>query len=1413
MKIKYLITFLFLFKICLVNSSLSQYWEKIQSIPSPYSNNYWLDVYFHPSNPNYGWICGFNGMIIRTTDGGNTWSGSTVNAYHLESVHFPTTRIGYVSGVEGIFKSTDGGATWFDVTPPGTRDTTMFWGCFFLNENYGVLLGDGCFGRRQHFWLTTDGGNSWSVFLGSEDNSGLTDAILYPNGLGYASSSGRIWITQDSGRTWQVLAVSGPELWQEEITNVGTSFLVPYSGTTCTGGGNDGGMRFSTNNGLTWNSFRTGVPMFGTFLIDSQKGWACGYSTEVYYTPNGGINWERRNCGIFSGNLDDLWFIDENNGWVVGEGVYKLSNAKGSTNKNSINFNEICVGQRKYDTLWFKNYNFNDATISLSLSSPTNEFEIVSPGTSGYIQSCDSIRIIIAFAPKTPGNKNASLQIQYPSQSLISVPISGSAIESSAELSDTLIVINRALCGFTYQISTKVKVDKVGEFVSSIIPIQYNKYYKILTTLPLQLIPGRDNILTFEVTPNDTGWQEITYRAQFAPCDTFQNLKIRVYSVSPIINVDSSTINVDFYCNTSPIKLRVYNTGNDTLFFRKFSFSPQTDKLTLQGWASGHSLLSNFILPNQADTLLILIDSNFVGNVTTSLLIENNDLRIVNGQRNVLKIVLNIRVFIPKITYNPKFINFGKVCVGDSTTQAVIFSNTGNLEEMFFAENHNDKGSFITKTQFPFVINTNGNKPFEVGFTPKRVGKFLDTLILVSFNCPDTFKIVLSGDGVKVNLDYLPKQINLKIQKGTSKSISVSLFNSNEFLLVTQTDISGNINKVISNITIKGDSSLALGDTIFVELNFLAVEKGEYTGSLIIHLNGVCDTLISIPVHIEVFDKNLIIEPRIVNFGAVTCSKETVTKSIQIKNLSDVADTILNIQLLQRDNQFYFDNLPTFPLIINPYDSLELLISYYPNKVGYDTASVLITFADSQRNTDIEIFGFWGYSKILTEPKIIDFGELEYCQIPLSSTVAIMNTGNIPDSIIVVKGFSTKHFHYVLSKIVLAGAIPDSPGNINNPQSVDTSFATVTFDGTFEEGEFVDTLILGFNKCIVMDTIIVKGRLFTPEFSIEPSYIDLGEIWVGTNKNVVTNIINTSSDTISIKVSISKISNNVSFDSSYAKTILPSNLTRFDFEVTGRTEGEFFDTICFEISASCIYYSCLIIHYIIPNEQYSLTFNIGEYIAKPGDDIVIYIENLTPNQLLNLDTLNLSISFDNWLYQPVSLISKNDRINFVHQMGKLTLELTNQSLSDFINLGKPISILGKALYSYPDSTYFIFDIPTYYPSKQISFNLINGLLKVYPICKPIGSNRLELIPYFEISGVSLDNYNTSIVLHSSVDQTLWLTIYDLLGNLLLEKSLFAKKGTNVLEISNILPPSFPLSSFYIIISNGYINKVQFIPLR
>jgi photosystem II stability/assembly factor-like uncharacterized protein len=81
---------------------MGQRWEAVPLQP-PYHATLWLDVYFLPSNPQFGWVCGAKGHVIRTTDAGATWQGTTVpyspsNNDHLESIHFVNTSIGYTSG-------------------------------------------------------------------------------------------------------------------------------------------------------------------------------------------------------------------------------------------------------------------------------------------------------------------------------------------------------------------------------------------------------------------------------------------------------------------------------------------------------------------------------------------------------------------------------------------------------------------------------------------------------------------------------------------------------------------------------------------------------------------------------------------------------------------------------------------------------------------------------------------------------------------------------------------------------------------------------------------------------------------------------------------------------------------------------------------------------------------------------------------------------------------------------------------------------------------------------------------------------------------------------------------------------------------------------------------------------------------
>jgi photosystem II stability/assembly factor-like uncharacterized protein len=120
-------------------------WDSIAiSIPKNYAAS---DIFF--SDINHGWITTENGTggqiiteypIMITNDGGKTWSSSElVNDGGINCVYFTNNDIGWIAGVQNIYKSDDGGKHWrLELFSKnyilGAKDI------FFINENYGWML-------------------------------------------------------------------------------------------------------------------------------------------------------------------------------------------------------------------------------------------------------------------------------------------------------------------------------------------------------------------------------------------------------------------------------------------------------------------------------------------------------------------------------------------------------------------------------------------------------------------------------------------------------------------------------------------------------------------------------------------------------------------------------------------------------------------------------------------------------------------------------------------------------------------------------------------------------------------------------------------------------------------------------------------------------------------------------------------------------------------------------------------------------------------------------------------------------------------------------------------------------------------------------------------------------------------------
>lgn len=279
----------------------------------------------HFSDQNIGWICGYDGTIKNTTDGGNTWlsqqSGVSENFWDIS---FANNLEGWICGANNtILKTTDGGKTQNNILPSDSLNKTYV-SIKFTDGNNGWTSNN--HGEILH---TLNGGQSWKIkmtgLLGGARLSVIDQQTVYV-------LNGKLYRTFNSGATWDIAEVSVPKNYKA----VNMFFINNNRGWIVTGNGTGGTILtefpiLTTNDGgLSWH--------VTDYLLDGESpgfrcvhfanenvGWIAGYQN-VYKTTDAGKSWIKENS---SGNnklgTKDISFVDGNNGWIINyEGeIYK----------------------------------------------------------------------------------------------------------------------------------------------------------------------------------------------------------------------------------------------------------------------------------------------------------------------------------------------------------------------------------------------------------------------------------------------------------------------------------------------------------------------------------------------------------------------------------------------------------------------------------------------------------------------------------------------------------------------------------------------------------------------------------------------------------------------------------------------------------------------------------------------------------------------------------------------------------------------------------------------------------------------------------------------------------------------------------------------------------------------------------
>lgn len=282
-------------------------WTSVYSGSDPFRK-----VWF--SDANNGYVLAFN-KILRTTNGGSSWSVyNAPSNYVLTRMQFISPNKGFAIGDPNVLiKTEDGGQTWTEVTPSGALDT---WRClYFLDEQNGYAAKD--LGR---IYQSANGGLSWTnvhtgMWAEMEDC-----AFKSPTEGLFAGSTGKIFRTTNGALTLREM-VTGTDKFLSSVQYLSENLVLAA--------GDSGIVLRSEDAGLSWTTISTGQDALITDLhaVDSLWAYATTINGKVLRTINGGLNWFIQEP-FEAQALRAVYFLNRNYGMVCGNGrIYRTSTA------------------------------------------------------------------------------------------------------------------------------------------------------------------------------------------------------------------------------------------------------------------------------------------------------------------------------------------------------------------------------------------------------------------------------------------------------------------------------------------------------------------------------------------------------------------------------------------------------------------------------------------------------------------------------------------------------------------------------------------------------------------------------------------------------------------------------------------------------------------------------------------------------------------------------------------------------------------------------------------------------------------------------------------------------------------------------------------------------------------------------
>lgn len=265
--------------------------------------------------------------VFRSTDNGDTWTAvnNGLDNHHISTDHLIWALAASPGGelvaasFGTLYHSSDRGSSWNEAE--AAPWITLF--SAVVSARDGSFIGAATAGGGEGIYRSTDGGATWTQ-TGLEEN-GIRSLIVTGTGsiLAGCNESEGIYRSTDNGATWHATS----------LTDMKVHEMVADSSGLITTGLVDGEYAQSNDDGITWEKiqYEPDVAGFGTIAV-SPEGDIYNSSANGLFTTGGwGAEWTRISSEPFARNAGCLTFAP-NGDLFVGtyrEGIYRYRPSSG----------------------------------------------------------------------------------------------------------------------------------------------------------------------------------------------------------------------------------------------------------------------------------------------------------------------------------------------------------------------------------------------------------------------------------------------------------------------------------------------------------------------------------------------------------------------------------------------------------------------------------------------------------------------------------------------------------------------------------------------------------------------------------------------------------------------------------------------------------------------------------------------------------------------------------------------------------------------------------------------------------------------------------------------------------------------------------------------------------------------------